>query len=196
MGRGASPQKAFHSLAMWRHALAHCILRDGTILTRNNTLSFGITQTCLDSPNLLQLHSILFRFTQSCLDPVRFTLSHSDSQSFASSQVQITCRLSQVHSFSLRFTQTYSDFLRFVHSQIQSHQIQISSDPLRFTTRSRPDLLRLTQIYPYWFNATLISLDLLSLIQIQINSDTLRSTHSRSDSLRRTQIYSDWFNVI
>ena len=51
------------------------------------TTSFRITQTYLDSPNLLQLHSILFRFTQSRLDPFRFALSHSDPQSFASSQI-------------------------------------------------------------------------------------------------------------
>ena len=81
-------------------------------------------------------------------------------------------------------------------AQVQSHQIQIRSDPLRFTTRSRLDLLRLTQIYPDWFNAVLISLDLLSLTQIQVNSDTLRSTHSRSDSLRLTQMFSDCFNVL
>ena len=99
----------------------------------------------------------------------------------------------QTLSDSLILAQLHSDF---VHSQVQSHQIQISSDPLRFTTRSRPDLLRLTQTYPYWLNATLISLDLLSLIQIQINSDTLRSTHSRSDSLRLTQMFSDCFNVL
>ena len=102
----------------------------------------------------------------------------------------------KIHAFSLRFTQTYSDFLRFVLSHVQSHQIQISADPLRFTTPSHSDLLRLTQIYPDWFNVILISLDLHSLAQFQINSDTFRSTHSRSDSLRLTQIFSDCFNVI
>ena len=132
-------------------------------------LSLKIAHSLSDSPKLLKTHLIPSRFSQShsdsprlawihsnprCLNPIPlvslgFTSPHSDSQSFASSQVQITCRLSQIHSLSLRFTQSYSDFLRFVHSQVRSHQIQISSDPLRFTTRSRTDLLRLTQIYPY-----------------------------------------------
>ena len=163
----------------------------------------------LDSPHPLQILSISFRFTQSRLDPLQSTLSQSDSLSitriyFASLGFTELRFLSgsdrmQTLSDSLIHAQIHSDLFRFSqirNSQVQSHQIQISSDTLRFTTRSRPDLFRPTQIYPYWFNATLISLDLLSLIQIQINSHTLRSTHSRSDSLRLTQMFSDCFTVL
>ena len=160
MGRGGFSAEGFPQPSIVEAPLACCILRAGTIITRNNKLSFGITQTCLDSPNLLQLHSILFRFTQSCLDPVRFTLSHSDSQSFASSQTQITFRFSQIPWFLLRFTQTYPDCPRSVQSHFCSHQIQISSNPARFT-HSHSDSLRLTQIYSDWFNVIQISSDLI-----------------------------------
>ena len=177
--------------------------------TQNRTLSFRFTETNLDSPHPLQILSISFRFTQSRLDPLQSTLSQSDSLSLSriyfaslgftelrflsgSDRMQTlsdSLILAQIHSYLFRFSQirSFPSSITPDSDQLRSYQIHYSFSS-RFT-QTHTDLPRL-------FNAILISLDLLSLTQIQINSDTLRSTHSRPDSLRLTQMFSDCFNVL
>ena len=161
MGRGASPQKAFHSLAMRRHPLARCILHAGRILTCTRTLSFRIIQTCLDSPDLSS-----------------FTQSYSGSPSLAWIQSDSRC-LTRIHRASLALRlRSHSDSLRFPDAR---------ADSLRLT-QMFPRSFNLMSIHTRFRSVQILS---DSLIPVQIHSDTSRFTQIGSMSFRFLQTCSD-----
>ena len=146
-GGGASPQKTFHSRAMWRRPLART---DLPICTQIHLNSFRFTQTCSvtlkiahslsESLKLIWTHEISSSITQ----------SYSDSPTPAWIQSDSSC-LTRIHRASLP--------LRF-----RSH-----SDSLRCPD-SRSDSVRSTQMFTRSFNLISVHTRFRS---VQILSDSL-----------------------
>ena len=128
-GGGASPQKTFHSRAMWRHPLARTDLPTCTQIHLN---SFGFIQTC--SVPLKIAHSLSESLKRIWTHQISssFTQSYSDSPSLAWIQSD-SCCLTRIHRASLPL-------------RLRPH-----SDSLR-PPESCSDSLRLTQIVPGPFN--------------------------------------------
>ena len=191
MGRGASLQKAFHSLAMWRHHLlaAFCVLGPS---------SLEITHSLSESPKLVWTHLISSSFTQSYSDSPSLAWIQSDSRCLTRiHRASLALRL-RSHSDSRTFPDSRADSLRLtqmfprsfnlisVHTRFRS--VQIFSDSL-ILVQIHSDAPRFTQIGSMSFRCLQTCSDLLRFTP---DSDLLRFTHSLSDLRRPTQIYLDW----
>ena len=139
MGRGASPQKAFHSLAMWRHHLlaAFCVLGPS---------SLEITHSLSESPKLVWTHLISSSFTQSYSDSPSLAWIQSDSRCLTRiHRASLPLRL-RSHSDSLRSPDSCSDSLRL--TQIVPGPFNLIFVHTRFrSVRILPDSLILIQIH-------------------------------------------------
>ena len=174
---------------MWRHPLARCILRAGSIiLSRTRTLSFRIIQTCLDSPDLSS-------FTQSYLDSPSLAWIQSDSRCLTRiHRASLALRL-RSHSDSLRFPDSRADSLRLtqmfprsfnlisVHTRFRS--VQIFSDSL-ILVQIHSEAPRFTQIGSMSFRFLQTCSDLLRFTQIHTR---FRSSQIHSFSFRFTQTH-------
>ena len=155
MGRGDSLGKAADIRLLWPTrsvplTIAHPFA-DSPRLILTQPISSRFTRSCSDPPSLAWIHSDWRCLTQIPSISFWFTPSHKDSQSFASSQIQITSRFSHISQFSITFTQTF-----------QMHSIWFSCTP-------DSDQLGSSKIHSFSFSFTQAHSYLLRLVHCDLD---------------------------